>query len=98
MQMRLQRAEGSEPCGLFCTLIRWHRIVYAVLLIGMTLFPWGISSSPTAFAQGGSVNLLQNPGFETGNLSPWARWTLKRVVIYTVGHGMLAFSLRGKRW
>jgi len=76
MQMRLQRAEGSEPCGLFCTLIRWHRIVYAVLLIGMTLFPWGISSSPTAFAQGGSVNLLQNPGFETGNLSPWARWTL----------------------
>ena len=42
----------------------------------MTLFPWGISSSPTAFAQGGSVNLLQNPGFETGNLSPWARWTL----------------------
>ena len=51
-------------------LLRRSRILHLILLAGLAVSLWASLPEP-ALAQSG--NLVQNPNFETGNISPWTK-------------------------
>ncbi len=61
----------SKNLLLHLMIICFRRTPHIILLLFLAVFLWTSSSTPIAYAQGN--NILQNPGFETGNLSPWVK-------------------------
>ena len=49
------------------------RFAIAAFALGIALMVGPVNAQPTQ-AAGDQVNLVQNPGFETGVLSPWGSW------------------------
>ncbi len=60
--------------SLMLFVLRWRSLYRILAILGITLFIWGNTPTPVAFAAY-SANLLQNPSFETGSLIPgWQKW------------------------
>jgi hypothetical protein len=69
----------SKNLLLHLLILYFRRIPHIIFLLFLAVFLWASSPAPIAYAQGS--NPIQNPGFETGSLSPWVKWGYPRSTV-----------------